>query len=46
MEGPASWRESDTIRRAIEIEEGRVENDAILTFQGRSPEYPHRPLDA
>ncbi|MDY0890453.1 N(5)-(carboxyethyl)ornithine synthase [Frigoribacterium sp. CFBP9030] len=46
MEGPASWRESDTIRRAIEIEEGRVENDAILTFQGRSPEYPHLALDA
>ncbi|MBD8703018.1 N(5)-(carboxyethyl)ornithine synthase [Frigoribacterium sp. CFBP 13712] len=46
MEGPASWRESDTIRRAIEIEEGRVENDAILTFQGRSPEYPHLPVDA
>ncbi|KQO84176.1 alanine dehydrogenase [Frigoribacterium sp. Leaf263] len=46
MEGPAAWRESDTIRRAIEIEEGRVENDAILTFQGRSPQYPHLPLDA
>ncbi|MDY0944729.1 N(5)-(carboxyethyl)ornithine synthase [Frigoribacterium sp. CFBP9039] len=46
MEGPASWRESDTIRRAIEIEEGRVENDAILIFQGRSPEYPHLALDA
>ena len=46
MEGPAAWRESDTIRRAIEIEEGRVENDAILTFQGRSPEYPHLPVDA
>jgi len=46
MEGASSWRESDTIRRAIEIEEGRVVNDAILTFQGRSPEYPHLPLDA
>ncbi|KQR66504.1 N(5)-(carboxyethyl)ornithine synthase [Frigoribacterium sp. Leaf172] len=46
MEGASSWRESDTIRRAIEIEEGRVVNDAILTFQGRSPQYPHLPLDA
>ncbi|MBU1251825.1 MAG: N(5)-(carboxyethyl)ornithine synthase [Actinobacteria bacterium] len=41
MEGPASWAESDTIRRAIEIEGGRVRNEAILTFQGRSAEYPY-----
>ena len=41
MEGPASWAESDTIRRAIEIEGGRVRNEAILTFQGRSTEYPY-----
>jgi len=43
MAGPASWAESDTIRRAIEIEGGRVRNEAILTFQGRSAEYPYRP---
>lgn len=41
MDGPASWAESDTIRRAIEIEDGRVRNEAILTFQGRSAEYPY-----
>ncbi len=41
MEGPASWAESDTIRRAIEIEDGRVRNEAILRFQGRSGEYPY-----
>jgi alanine dehydrogenase len=41
MEGPASWAESDTIRRAIEIEDGRVRNEAILRFQGRSSEYPY-----
>ncbi|UTT62664.1 N(5)-(carboxyethyl)ornithine synthase [Microcella humidisoli] len=41
MEGPASWAASDTIRRAIEIEDGRVRNEAILTFQGRSAEYPY-----
>jgi alanine dehydrogenase len=44
MEGPASWAESDTIDRAIEIESGRIRNEAILQFQGRSPEYPYRPL--
>ena len=43
MEGPASWAESDTITRAIEIEGGRVRNEAILTFQGRSAEYPYPP---
>jgi alanine dehydrogenase len=41
MEGPASWAGSDTIRRAIEIEDGRVRNEAILRFQGRSGEYPY-----
>ena len=44
MQGPAAWEESDTIRRAIEIEDGRVRNDAILTFQGRDSEYPYREL--
>jgi alanine dehydrogenase len=41
MEGPTSWATSETIRRAIEIQDGRVQNDAILTFQGRSAEYPY-----
>ena len=41
MKGPASWAASDTIARAIEIQDGRVRNEAILTFQGRSAEYPY-----
>ncbi|MBF4613284.1 N(5)-(carboxyethyl)ornithine synthase [Curtobacterium sp. VKM Ac-1376] len=41
MSGPASWTASETIRRAIEIEDGRVRNPAVLAFQGRSGEYPH-----
>ncbi len=41
MEGPTSWAASDTIQRAIEIEGGRIRNEAILTFQGRSAEYPY-----
>jgi len=41
MEGPASWSASDTIQRAIEIEDGRIRNTAILAFQRRSAEYPH-----
>ncbi|MGV8885611.1 MAG: N(5)-(carboxyethyl)ornithine synthase [Microbacteriaceae bacterium] len=41
MEGPSSWEESDTIRRAIEIADGRIRNEAILTFQNRSAEHPY-----
>ncbi|MDN4639053.1 N(5)-(carboxyethyl)ornithine synthase [Agreia sp. PsM10] len=41
MEGAPSWAESDTIRRAIEIDGGEVRNPAILEFQKRSTEYPY-----
>lgn len=43
MEGPESWAVSDTIDKAIEIENGRIRNEAILEFQGRSAEYPYPP---
>lgn len=45
MEGPTSWAESDTIQRAIEIEDGRIRNEAILKFQSRSGEYPYPVVD-
>jgi alanine dehydrogenase len=41
MEGPAAWDRDVTIRRAIEIRDGVVQNPAILSFQGRSAEHPH-----
>jgi len=41
MEGSSSWADSDTIQRAIEIQDGLVQNNAILEFQGRSHEYPY-----
>jgi alanine dehydrogenase len=31
----------ETIRRAIEIRRGRIQNPKILSFQRRSPDYPH-----
>ncbi|HEX6744040.1 MAG TPA: N(5)-(carboxyethyl)ornithine synthase, partial [Solirubrobacteraceae bacterium] len=37
MAGPAAWDADETIRRAIEIREGIVENPRILSFQGREP---------
>jgi len=44
MGGPEAWDSDVTVRRAIEIRAGVVQNPAILSFQGRSPEPPHLPL--
>jgi alanine dehydrogenase len=41
MEGPEKWEKSETIRRAIEIKDGVIQNPKILSFQNRSGEYPH-----
>lgn len=42
--GPDVWDATPTIRRAIEIRDGVIENPAILTFQSRDPRHPHWPL--
>jgi alanine dehydrogenase len=41
MQGPEAWDADETIRRAIEIRNGRVENPRILSFQGRSASHPY-----
>ncbi len=41
LEGPDAWEMDETLSRAIEIQDGRVKNTAILDFQGRSEEYPY-----
>ena len=41
LDGPDAWDADETIRRAIEIRGGTIQNPSILSFQGRSPEYPH-----
>jgi alanine dehydrogenase len=38
---PSKWKENETIRRAIEIENGRILNQNILSFQKRKKEFPH-----
>src|SRR5680860_1881280 len=43
MAGPEAWDEDETIRRAIEIHNGVIQNPKILSFQNRSPEYPPAP---
>jgi alanine dehydrogenase len=39
--GPAAWDADPTIQRAIEIRDGVIQNPGILSFQHRSPDYPH-----
>jgi alanine dehydrogenase len=41
LEGPEAWEMDETLSRAIEIQDGRVLNTAILDFQHRSEEYPY-----
>ena len=41
MEGPSAWTKSLTISKAIEIQDGEIQNPAILAFQGRDAAYPH-----
>ena len=39
--GRDNWRKNETIQRAINIEDGVIQNSAILSFQNREPDYPH-----
>ena len=41
LSGPSAWHNDPTISRAIEIENGRVLNPKLLSFQKRNSEYPH-----
>ncbi len=41
MGGPEAWEADETIRRAIELQDGVVRNPRILSFQGRAERYPH-----
>ena len=44
MGGGDAWDANPTIGRAIEIRDGVIQNPAILSFQNRAADYPHRPL--
>jgi alanine dehydrogenase len=41
LEGPGAWDRDQTIRRAIEIRDGLIQNPDILSFQHRAAQYPH-----
>jgi alanine dehydrogenase len=42
LDGPDAWGTDETIRRAVEIRDGVVQNPAILAFQQRATIYPHQ----
>ncbi|MBL1214786.1 MAG: NAD(P) transhydrogenase subunit alpha [Ignavibacteriae bacterium] len=39
--GHKSWMKDPTIQKAINIDEGVIKKNSVLTFQNRMPEYPH-----
>lgn len=39
--GRDSWQKNETIRRAINIDEGVIQKTDILAFQHRKLAYPH-----
>lgn len=41
LAGRDSWQKNETIRRAINIDSGVIQNDSILSFQKRDSNYPH-----
>ncbi len=42
MAGDGAWADNETLRRATEIDKGVIVNPAILAFQNRAAEFPHR----
>lgn len=44
LAGQDHWRKSETIRHAINIEDGVIQQPAILSFQQRMLAYPHHYL--
>lgn len=41
LAGRDSWYQNETIRHAINIDQGEIKNSAILSFQKRDEHYPH-----
>tara|TARA_R110001592_G_scaffold363321_1_gene683761 strand:+ start:30158 stop:31333 length:1176 start_codon:yes stop_codon:yes gene_type:complete len=41
LAGRDNWQNNQTIRKAINIDGGVIQNSSILSFQNREPDYPH-----
>ena len=39
--GPQAWDDDETIRKAIEVRDGVIVNEKILSFQNRARDHPH-----
>lgn len=39
--GRDKWQKNETIRQAINIDDGVIKNSSILSFQNRETDYPH-----
>jgi N5-(carboxyethyl)ornithine synthase len=46
LAGRDSWYKNETIRQAINIDDGVILNTSILSFQKREPDYPHKYLNS
>jgi N5-(carboxyethyl)ornithine synthase len=46
VSGRESWRQNETLHRAVAIDDGVIQQEKILSFQRRRPEYPHEPLES
>ena len=44
LAGREAWQDNDTIRKAIEIQDGVIRNKDVLQFQQREAAYPHAAL--
>ncbi len=44
--GGERWQENETIRQAINIDEGVIQKPGILSFQNRKPIFPHAAIGA
>jgi alanine dehydrogenase len=45
LAGCDSWQKNETIRQAINIDGGVIQNSSILSFQKRESDYPHAYLN-
>jgi len=45
LAGRDAWQKNETIRRAVNIDGGVIQNPFILSFQKRDPNYPHACID-
>jgi len=43
--GRDSWQQNESIRRAVNIDGGVIQNPSILSFQKREPHYPHADIN-